>query len=191
MKAPPYDYSVITRKSGWLSLLLFLSSIPFANWWLEHHGFWDVPHLGMVPSGVWVVGFSFVLRDMGQYVAGRRAAWIAIGIGTALSWWLASPGLAIASGVAFLWSESTDALIFTPLASRGIGFFFCGLCLSGLAASVVDSALFLRIAFGSFDGWWQLTLVKDAFVLMAAPVALLVRGYVGDLAIRRNRAATV
>lgn len=160
---------------GILSTIGFLLSIPFANWWLKVHGFWNVPALGSVPSGVWVVGISFVLRDLGQYVMGRRVAWAAIAIGTALSWFLASPGLAVASGVAFLWSESTDALIFTPLANKGSGLFALGLLVSGLLASVVDSALFLRLAFGSFHGWWQLTLVKDAFVLMAAPVAWSIR----------------
>ncbi len=160
---------------GWACLGLFLASIPFANWWLDAHGFWDVPHLGMVPSAVWVVGIAFVLRDLGQYVAGRRLAWLCIIVGVALSVWLASPSLALASGVAFAWSESTDALVFTPLANKSGRLFFVGLFISGLAASVVDSALFLRIAFGTFDGWWQLTIVKDAFVLLAAPVAWVIR----------------
>lgn len=160
---------------GWACLLLFLASIPFANWWLKEHGFWDVPHLGMVPSAVWVVGIAFVVRDLGQYTAGRVLAWLAIAVGVGLSVWLASPSLALASGVAFAWSESTDALVFTPLSNRGNHLFLIGLCVSGLAASVVDSALFLRIAFHSFDGWWQLTIIKDAFVLLAAPVAWGIR----------------
>lgn len=163
------------RLVGLLALLLFLTSIPFANWFLKTHGFWNVPHLGMVPSAVWVVGIAFVLRDMGQFVAGKWLAWLAIVVGVGLSYWLASPSLALASGVAFAWSESTDALVFTPLANKSGRLFFVGLCVSGLAASVVDSALFLRIAFHSFNGWWQLTLVKDAFVLMAAPVAWAIR----------------
>jgi uncharacterized PurR-regulated membrane protein YhhQ (DUF165 family) len=173
---------------GIASIILFLFSIPLANWWLDRYGFWDVPHLGPVASGVWVVGIAFVLRDFGQYVVGRRVAWAAIACGTILSVWLASPGLAVASGAAFLWSESTDALVFTPLANRGIGLFFAGLCLSGLAASMVDSALFVRIAFGSFSGWWQLTLVKDVFVLLAAPVVLAIRSR-NALALRRRPAA--
>ena len=160
---------------GYACLLLFLVSIPFANWFLDRHGFYDAPLLGPVPSAVWVVGIAFVLRDLGQFVAGRLLAWLCIAIGVALSIWLASPGLALASGVAFFWSESTDALIFTPLANRGGRLFLLGLTISGLAASVVDSALFLRIAFGSFDGWWQFTLAKCAFVLLAAPIAWGIR----------------
>lgn len=166
---------VTRQRLGLASLGLFLASIPFANWWLRVHGLWDVPHLGLVPSAVWVVGIAFVVRDIGQFIAGRALAWIAIIAGVLLSWWLASPGLALASGCAFAWSESTDALVFTPLANRSGRLFLIGLCISGLAASVVDSAIFMRLAFHSFDGWWQLTIVKDVFVLMAAPVAYMIR----------------
>lgn len=161
------------RVVGALALVGFLGSIPFANWWLEVHGLWMLPWLGAVPSGVWVVAFSFVLRDLAQVLLGRRWAWAAIVVGTVLTWWLASPALAVASGVAFAFSESADALIFTPLADRGR--FALGVAISGYAASAVDSALFVRIAFGSFDGWWQLWLVKTLFVLAATPVAWLVR----------------
>lgn len=163
---------------GIATTLLFLLSIPFANRWLEEYGFREIiPGLGPVPSAVWVVGFAFCFRDLGQYIMGRRVAWIAIAIGTVLSWWLASPALAVASGVAFLWSESTDALVFTPLANKGNTLFFLGLCISGLAASLVDSALFLRIAFGSFDGWWQFTIAKCMFVLFAAPIVWSIRWF--------------
>lgn len=161
-----------TRIIGSIALLGFLASIPFANWWLTQHGMWDVSHLGMVPSAVWVVAFSFVLRDLAQITLGRTWAWAAIAVGTVLTWWLATPALAVASGAAFLWSESTDALIFTPLASRGR--FALGVFISGVAASAVDSAIFMRLAFDSWE-WWPLFIVKSLFVLAATPVAWLVR----------------
>lgn len=166
------------RAVGWLMLALFLLSIPFANHWLSVHGMWASfgPVPGPIPSAVWVVAFAFVFRDLAQIIIGRGWTWAAIVAGTILSWWLASPALAVASGAAFLWSESTDALIFTPLANRGTTrSFLLGVSISGYAASVVDSALFVRLAFHSFDGWWQLTVVKVFFVMCATPVAWLVR----------------
>lgn len=161
-----------TRIIGTAALAGFLFSIPAANWWLTKHGMWDVPHLGMVPSAVWVVAISFVLRDLAQITLGRTWAWAAIAIGTALSWWLASPALAVASGAAFLWSESTDAVIFTPLANKGR--FALGVAISGVAASAVDSAIFMRLAFDSWE-WWPLFVAKSFFVLAATPVAWAVR----------------
>lgn len=158
---------------GWGAWALFLASIPFANWWLKTNGFWDAQLLGPLPSALWVVAISFVLRDLAQITIGRWWAWAGIAIGVVLSWWLASPELAIASGVAFGISESTDALIFTPLADRGR--FALGVAISGYAAGFVDSAVFLRIAFGSWSGWWQLGIAKAIVVLAATPVAWLVR----------------
>lgn len=175
------------RSSGLVCLALFMASIPFANWYLKHHGFWHIPHLGIVPSAVWVVGFAFVLRDLAQITIGRWPTWAAIAVGAVLSWWLASPTLAVASGAAFLWSEGTDALIFTPLADRGR--FLLGISISGYAASAVDSALFVRLAFHSYDGWWQLTVVKIVFVALATPVAYGIRRLVvpkGDRAVPRH-----
>ena len=158
---------------GYASLAGFLATIPFANWWLAKHGLWVAPVLGPLPSALWVVAISFVLRDVAQIALGRTWAWSAIVVGTALSWWLASPTLAIASGVAFAVSESTDALIFTPLANRGK--FLLGVTISGYVAGFVDSALFVRIAFGSWSGWWQLGIAKAVVVGVATPFAWIVR----------------
>lgn len=166
------------RSVGWACMALFLLSIPFANWWLTNHGVWSHfgPIPGPIPSAVWVVGFAFCLRDVAQLALGRTLAWVAIAIGVLLSWWVAAPAIAFASGAAFLWSESTDALIFTPLANRGgTRAFIAGVTISGFAASVVDSAVFVRIAFHSFDGWWQLTLAKCFFVALGSIAAWLIR----------------
>lgn len=163
------------RAIGSVALAAFLLSIPFANWWLTQHGLVDIPALGKIPSAVWVVGIAFVVRDLAQLALGRTWAWVAIVAGVFLSWWIAAPHIAFASGAAFLWSESTDALIFTPLANRGTKMFLLGVSISGYAASVVDSALFLRIAFHSFDGWWQFTVAKVFFVACATPFAWGVR----------------
>jgi uncharacterized PurR-regulated membrane protein YhhQ (DUF165 family) len=131
------------------------------------------------------VGVAFVLRDLAQLELGRVWAWLAIAVGCFISWWVAAPTIAFASAMAFLWSESTDAAIFTPLADRGTTrLFLLGVSVSGVAASVVDSALFVRLAFHSYEGWWQLFLVKSFFVLCATPVAWYVRRVVN---VRRHR----
>lgn len=173
---------------GYTSLALFLASIPFANWWLTQHGLWDHlgPIPGPIPSAVWVVGFAFVLRDLAQLTLGKWWAIAAIAVGVLLSWWVANPAFAFASGMAFLWSESTDALIFTPLANRGTTrAFLIGVTISGYAASVVDSVIFVRLAFHTYNGWWQLTLAKILFVALATPVAWGVRRLVKPRAVRR------
>lgn len=158
---------------GIVALMGFLLSIPFANWWLTENGFWNAPFLGPLPSALWVVAISFILRDVVQITLGREVAWVAIAIGSAMSYFLADPFVALASCVAFAVSESIDAIIFTPLANKGR--FLLGITISGYAAGFVDSALFVRIAFGSFDGWWQLGLAKAIVIAVATPFALLAR----------------
>lgn len=160
----------------WAALAGFLASIPAANWWLDTYGFWDAPLLGPIPSGLWLVAISFCLRDLAQITVGRAWAWAAIAVGGLLSWWLASPAMAVASAVAFLLAEATDALIFTKL-ERRTGFVGAVL-ISGVVASPVDSIVFLRIAFGSADGWVALAIAKSIIVVAATPVAWLIRRWV-------------
>lgn len=161
-----------TRMRGWAFLAGFIATIPIANAWLKHFGFWHVPGLGPVASGVIWVGLAFVLRDVAQLILGRGWTWAAIAIGTVLSWWLASPALAIASGAAFATSEALDALIYTPLASR---MFVRAVVVSGWVGSLVDSAVFVRLAFHSYHGWWQLGIAKAVIVALATPAAYAVR----------------
>lgn len=168
---------------GYLALAGFLGSIPFANWWLTNNGLWDAPILGLLPSALWVVAISFVLRDIVQITLGREAAWLAIAVGTALSIVLADPIFAVASGLAFAVSESFDSAIFTPLANRGR--FILGVTLSGYVAGFVDSALFVRVAFGSFDGWWQLGVAKAFVVMAATPVAFIARKQIASIPSKR------
>lgn len=158
---------------GNLSFIGFLAAIPFANWWLTQNGMWDAPALGPIPSAVWVVAFTFVLRDIVQITLGKKIAWIAIIIGTIFSLMIATPEFALASGVAFAVSETFDAGVFTPLANRGR--FVLGVILSGVVGGAIDSLLFVRIAFGSFSGWWQLAIAKAIVIVIATPVAIIAR----------------
>lgn len=169
----PFTASTARRFTGWVCLSAFLLSIPFANWWLTQHGLVTVwGHA--IPSAVWVVGIAFVVRDLAQLTLGKWWAWLAIAVGVLLSYAVADAHVATASAMAFLWSESTDAAIFTPLANRGTKAFLIGVSISGYAASFVDSAIFMRLAFHSWD-FVPLALAKILFVALATPVAWGVR----------------
>jgi queuosine precursor transporter len=146
----------------------FIATIPAANWWLDRYGFWDVPGIGMVASGVIFAGLAFVLRDVAQLLTNRYWTLTAIACGIALSYWLADPFIATASAAAFGVSESLDLAVYTPLADRR---FLLAVVLSSLVGAFVDSALFLYLAFDSADGWWQLAVVKSVVIAMAVPFA--------------------
>jgi len=69
--------------------------------------------------------------------------------------------------VAFLLSEVVDMAIYTPLARRGL---VLAVALSGVAGLVVDSVVFLWLAFGSLDFLAGQVIGKAWMVLLALPV---------------------
>jgi uncharacterized PurR-regulated membrane protein YhhQ (DUF165 family) len=138
------------------AIAAYAATIPLANWMIGNVGTCipDGPCLIpvgfglMAPSGVLVVGLSLVLRDLVQETSGVRGSLIAITIGAALSWLFASPFLVVASVAAFMLSELVDLAVYTPLRKERL---YLAVLLSGLVGAVVDSAVFLIIAFGSLD----------------------------------------
>lgn len=128
-------------------LLLYILTIVAANWAIVTFGLVPVGFGLMAPAGVFFAGLAFTLRDFTQDTLGKRWAIAAILLGAALSA-LLSPALAVASGTAFLVSELLDFAVYTPLRARS---WLGAVALSNTAGLVVDSVLFLWLAFGSMD----------------------------------------
>jgi uncharacterized PurR-regulated membrane protein YhhQ (DUF165 family) len=127
-------------------LALFIASIVGANWAIATFGIVPVGFGLMAPAGVYFAGLTFTLRDALHEAGGRRWVIAAIIGGAALSGLLAGPQLAMASGVAFLTSEAADYAVYAPLRQRSwVG----AVAASNVVGTVVDSALFLWLAFGS------------------------------------------
>lgn len=133
----------------------FAATIPAANWLIGNIGTECLPNgpcllpvgLGYsAPSGVLMIGTALVLRDMVQEAGGIRAALFAIAIGGALAWVVAPPALVLASVAAFFLAECADLAVYTPLRERRLGL---AVLASGVVGAVVDSAVFLWLAFGS------------------------------------------
>lgn len=104
------------------------------------------------PAGVAFVGLALVLRDFVHKRFGIPGSLLAIALGSAISLLLASPALVVASVVAFAVSELLDLAVFVPVRARyGL---VAGVLFSGLVGSIVDSALFLHLAFGSLAFFW-------------------------------------
>ena len=169
------------RAIGFTSLVLFLASIPFANWLIGNVGTTCVPQGPclipvapglMAPSGVLAAGVALVLRDVVQRCLGLAWGIAAIVAGTALSTLIAPPALVLASGAAFLLSELADLGVYTPLQRRG-------LVLAVLASSalglVVDSVVFLTMAFGSLHFLGGQIVGKAWAVLFSVPFIRLLR----------------
>lgn len=172
--------SASRRREGFLFLALFGLCIPAANWLIGHAGTACVPDgpclipvapkgtgFVMAPSGVLMVGLALVLRDLVQRRLGLAWAAGAILAGAALSALLAPPALVMASAAAFLVSEAADLAVYTPLQRRGL---VTAVAASSLAGLVVDSLVFLLLAFGSLDFLAGQVLGKLWMVVLALPL---------------------
>lgn len=137
--------------------LIFLSLIPLANLMISNVGTFCVPDgpclipvgFGLsAPSGVLLVGFSLLLRDMIQERLGKSITLVLIAVGCLLSFMLADPHIAIASVLAYGLSEISDFAVYQRVRKHSI---LAAMLASGLVGSIVDSAVFLYVAFGNLD----------------------------------------
>lgn len=162
-----------------VALLALAACVVMANWFIANVGACVAPGGPCLipvwpglyaPSGVIWAGAAFFARDQLHEAGGRRWVLGGIVLGAALSA-LLSPALALASGVAFAVSELADYAVYSPLRARSRPW---AVLLSGLAGGVVDSAVFLWLAFGSFDflagqvvGKWLVTALCAGIVAVA------------------------
>jgi len=157
-------------------LVLFALTIPVANWLIGHfgtscftpHGPCVVPVAPgiMAPSGVMMVGIALVLRDLVQRRLGAGLSALAILFGAGLSALIAPPSLILASAAAFLLSEFADLAVYTPLARRRL---VAAVVASSCAGLVVDSIVFLWLAFGSLEFLTGQVIGKAWMVLLSIP----------------------
>lgn len=155
---------------GGIFAALYLLSIVAAALAVEHIGTVPVGFGLMAPAGAYVVGMSMVLRDLAQDQLGPRWTFGAMLIGTGLSA-AVSPTLAVAAAAAFLISESLDLMVYTPLRKKSL---VGAVLASNVVGAVVDSLVFLSIAFGSLEFFYGQLWAKVASTLLALLVLLVI-----------------
>lgn len=169
------------RAEGLLFLAGFALCIPAANWLIGNVGTKCVPNgpclmpVGfgvMAPSGVAMIGLALVLRDLVQRRLGVGWAAGAVVVGAALSAFLAPPALVVASGMAFLLAEMADLAVYTPLQRRGL---VGAVIASSVVGLVIDSVVFLSLAFGSLDYLAGQVMGKAWMVLASIPFIVWLR----------------
>lgn len=108
-----------------------------------NYGFAVVPLVKLPDGTLWpplslVVGFIFVVRDFAQREVGQRIL-VAMAIGAVISYFMASPRIAVASAAAFLVSELTDWAVYSftrrPFSQR--------ILYSAALSAPVDTIVFL------------------------------------------------
>ena len=167
-------------------LVAFGLTIPVANWMIGNVGtvcppdgpclipvFPKVHGMAlMAPSGVLMIGVALVLRDLVQRRLGVAYSAGAVLVGAVLSSLYAPPALVLASAAAFLLSELADMAVYTPMARRRL---VTAVAASSAVGLVVDSIVFLWLAFGSLEFLAGQIAGKALMVLLSIPFVMLLR----------------
>jgi queuosine precursor transporter len=187
MRSPPRISFNNRKAEGLAYFVAFIACIPAANWMVGHLGTVCVPdgpclvpvlpwgpggHPLMAPSGVLMIGLALVLRDLVQRRLGRTVALLSIVAGATLSGAVAPPSLVLASAAAFFFSELADFAVYTPLQARGL---VLAVLASSVVGLIIDSVLFLWLAFGSLEFLAGQIVGKMWMVLFALPVVHWIR----------------
>lgn len=163
------------RVQAALLFIAYLACVPAAAWLVTHLAPIPVGFGFLAPAGVLVAGLAFTLRDLLQLLAGKAMTILAIVLGTGLAA-LVDVRIAAASATAFFVSELLDMAIFTPLEKRT---FIGAIATSNTVGILVDSVLFLSIAFGSLAYLPGQMLGKGWMILLAltilAPIRMVFR----------------
>jgi uncharacterized PurR-regulated membrane protein YhhQ (DUF165 family) len=140
----------------YMHTIIYVLLIVLVNWLFTVVPLVELPGGTMWPPVALVVGFVFVARDFAQREIGH---WVlaAMAVGVIISYFMASPQVALASAVAFAVSELADWAVYTftgrPLSER--------ILYSSVLGTPIDSVVFLSmVGFFSVAGAAAMTVSK-------------------------------
>lgn len=134
---------MITRTKGAAALAVYIGAIVAANVLTERFGLVPVGFGLLTTAGTYAAGFALLARDFVHRYAGVWWVLAGIVVGITISWFMASPALAIASAAAFAIAELVDLLMFLWVRPRG---FIRAAWWSNVVSAPVDTIVFLAIA---------------------------------------------
>ena len=161
----------------WKPLLwmLFVATVLGANWSISQFGIVSIGFGTSAPAGVYFAGIAFTLRDLLHNQPGSSRPWIisAIMAGAILSAFVEdAQRLALASATAFFLSEMADWAVYSPLRRKG---WIVAVAASNSIGLLVDSLIFLSLAFGSLAFLEGQILGKAYMTLLAIGILWIIR----------------
>lgn len=150
-RGTPRPLTPLRTSIGVVAGLLVIGALLAANWVTTDYGFIPVGFGFEATAGTFFAGITLASRDAVQDVFGRLAVLVLIVVGTAVSFILAEPAIAVASAAAFGLAELFDFLVYTPIRERatfGDRRWAVAVVASNIVGALTDTVVFLGIAFG-------------------------------------------
>ncbi|MBV7486175.1 queuosine precursor transporter [Bordetella sp. BOR01] len=102
--------------------------------------------------------------------AARRVAWVGFATALAVSIWVASPRIALASGLAYICAQLADIRVFDRLRDQR---WWRAPLLSGTVGAVLDTAIFFSVAFAATGTPWVTWMLGDLAIKLAVNLSML------------------
>ena len=102
--------------------------------------------------------------------AARRVAWMGFAAALAVSVWVASPRIAMASGLAYICAQLADIQVFDRLRDQR---WWRAPLLSGTVGAVLDTAVFFSVAFAATGTPWITWMLGDLAIKLAVNFSML------------------
>ncbi|WP_415793628.1 queuosine precursor transporter [Bordetella tumulicola] len=102
--------------------------------------------------------------------AARRVAWVGFALALIVSIWVASPRIAMASGLAYICAQLADIQVFDRLRDQR---WWVAPMLSGTVGALLDTAIFFSVAFAATGTPWVTWMLGDLAIKLAVNLTML------------------
>ncbi|CAB3636492.1 Queuosine precursor transporter [Achromobacter mucicolens] len=161
-------FPVMTRLQFGISVLCMLAVVVGSN------------ILVQVPLNDWLTwgGLSYpvaflvtdVLNRRFGPAAARRVVWFGFAAALAVSVWVASPRIALASGLAYICAQLVDIQVFDRLRDQR---WWRAPLASGVLGAILDTAVFFSVAFAATGAPWVTWMLGDLAIKLVVNISML------------------
>ncbi|MVW73275.1 queuosine precursor transporter [Bordetella sp. 15P40C-2] len=102
--------------------------------------------------------------------AARRVAWVGFALALLVSVWVASPRIALASGLAYICAQLADIRVFDRLRDKR---WWLAPLMSGTVGALLDTAVFFSVAFAATGTPWVTWMLGDLAIKLVVNLTML------------------
>ncbi|ADP16635.1 MULTISPECIES: queuosine precursor transporter [Achromobacter] len=102
--------------------------------------------------------------------AARRVVWFGFAAALVVSVWVASPRIALASGLAYICAQLVDIQVFDRLRDQR---WWRAPLVSGVLGAILDTAVFFSVAFAATGAPWMTWMMGDLAIKLAVNISML------------------